>query len=129
MAVGGGTIATGGRAEELAQRFLEARGLELVARNFRCRAGEIDIVMLDGAELVFVEVRYRASGAMVGPAVSISRAKCRRLLLAAAFFLQARRQFAGRAARFDVLAMSGPLEAPACDWIRCAFTADDVGGF
>lgn len=124
-----GSAATGGRAEALAERFLGTHGLNTVARNFRCRSGEIDLVMLDGVELVFVEVRYRARATPVTPALSVSPAKQRRLLRAAAVFLQARREYARHAVRFDVLAMTGTLERPDCEWIRCAFTADDAGGF
>ncbi len=124
-----GTIATGARAEAMAEHFLDTRGLSTVARNFRCRAGEIDLVMLDGVELVFVEVRYRARVTPVSPALSVSPTKQRRLLRAASVFLQARREFARHAVRFDVLAMTGSLERPDCEWIRCAFTADDAGGF
>lgn len=128
-APGHGTLVTGGRAEAMAARFLEARGLHAIERNFRCRAGEIDLVMRDGAELVFVEVRFRTHPTPVGPALSVSTTKQRRLLRAAALFLQTRREYRGHGVRFDVLAMTGPLEQPRYEWIRCAFSADDVGGF
>jgi putative endonuclease len=124
-----GTLATGGHAEDLARRFLEARGLRLVERNFRCRAGELDLVMTDAADLVLVEVRYRATPVPVSPVVSISPSKRRRLLRAGAVYLHSRRRFRGCAVRFDVVAMTGPLQAPAFEWIRGAFTADDTPGF
>lgn len=124
-----GTLVTGGRAEAMAARFLEARGLHPVTRNFRCRAGEIDLVMEDGPELVFVEVRFRTRPTPVGPALSISATKQRRLLRTAALFLQTRREYRAHGVRFDVVAMTGPLEQPRYEWIRCAFSADDVRGF
>ncbi len=124
-----GTVATGARAEQAALRFLERQGLALVTRNFRCRMGELDLVMLDGGELVIVEVRYRASRAPVDPAVTVTATKRRRLLRAASRFLQVRPDFRDHAMRFDVLALSGALDAVRCDWIRGAFTTDDVAGF
>jgi len=122
----GGTTATGARAEEAALGFLRAHGLHLVARNFRCRAGELDLVMLEGRELVVVEVRYRRTAAWVEPAATVTAAKRRHLLQATARFLQARPAFANHALRFDVLALSGEPSAPACDWIRRAFDASDA---
>ena len=62
------TRAVGERGEQIALRYLEGRGLRTVDRNFRCRLGEIDLIMLDGDCLVFVEVRYR-SGKRIAPAV------------------------------------------------------------
>jgi putative endonuclease len=125
------TVQTGARAEELALRYLESQGLRLVERNFRCRAGEIDLVMLDVRELVIVEVRYRASAALVDPALTVSPPKRRRILRAAAGYLQRRRQFADCAVRLDVIALTGPLEEGrcACRWYRAAFGTDDAGRF
>jgi putative endonuclease len=123
---GRSTSATGACAERLGERFLGARGLRVVARNFRTRAGEIDLVMLDGRQLVAVEIRYRARAGLVDPAATVTAAKRRRLLRAMAGFLQQRPHFRDHALRFDVLALSGPFDALRCDWIRGAFTADDV---
>ncbi len=123
------TVRTGARAEDVALRFLESRGLRPIERNFRCRAGELDLVMLEKEELVIVEVRYRATDDPVDPVFTVSARKRRRVLRAAARFLQLRQEFADHPLRFDVLAMTGPLDRPRCEWIRCAFTADDTGGF
>ena len=123
------TTRTGARAEQVGQGFLEKRGLRVVARNFRCRAGELDLVMLDGRQLVVVEVRYRTRAGLVDPAVTVTATKRLRLLRAAARFLQERPVFRDHAVRFDVLALTGPLHAARCDWIRGAFTADDVARF
>ena len=110
--------ADGARAEDLAARFLEARGLSIVARNVHCRGGEIDLVARDAATLVFVEVRRRSRSDFGGAAASITAAKRRRIVLAAQHYL------AGKPAcdcRFDcVLIDGGQLE-----WVPNAFTADD----
>lgn len=65
-------VARGAAAEDLALRYLEARGLSLVARNFRCRVGELDLIMRDGEQLVFVEVRSRRHNRYGTPAESIT---------------------------------------------------------
>jgi len=122
---GSSTTATGLRAEDAALRFLAARGLRLVARNFRGGGGEIDLLMLDGEALVVVEVRYRHNRNPVDPALSITAAKRRRLLQAATCFLQRHREHALRTIRFDVMALTGGPGDPACHWIRHAFDEED----
>ncbi len=110
----------GQSAEARAEAFLAARGLTLVARNWRCRFGEIDLIMQDGATRVFVEVRLRSRSDYGSAAASVTAAKQRRLLAAA------RQHLATLATvppcRFDVVAITGDA-AP--DWIKNAF--DDVG--
>ena len=69
----------GRRAERRAERYLRGNGLRSVARNYRRRSGEIDLVMLHDEVLVFVEVRYRGRGARVSPLDSVDAAKRRRL--------------------------------------------------
>lgn len=100
--------------EDLALEWLQARGLALVTRNFRCRGGEIDLIMREGAELVFVEVRARASRSHGGAAASITPAKQKRLLLAAQFYLQRLPRLP--ACRFDVLA----FESDEVQWLKGA---------
>ncbi len=77
----------GAIGEELARHHLEAQGYRVVATNYRCRWGEIDLVARDGREWVFVEVRTRRSGAYGGPEESLTEAKARHLILAAQDFL------------------------------------------
>lgn len=102
-----------GRAgEEQALAHLAAAGLLLVERNFRCRGGEIDLVMRDGPSLVFVEVRQRASASHGGAAASVTPAKQRRLVLAAQLYLQ--RLPAVPPCRFDVVA----IDAGRLSWLR-----------
>jgi putative endonuclease len=113
--------ARGRAAEEAALRFLESRGCALVERNYRCRLGEIDLVMRDGGSLVFVEVRARDSDAFGGAAASIGFRKQRRLAAAARHFLMTHPGAAELPARFDVVAIAGTGGENAPDWIRAAF--------
>ncbi len=111
-----------GRDFELAaERYLGKRGLRVVARNYSCRGGEIDLIMRDGAALVFVEVRYRRSSRFGSAAESVDGRKQARLTRAASHFLLTHRQFADCACRFDVVAMDG--ETGVTDWIAGAFSA------
>jgi putative endonuclease len=123
---GPATVRVGARAEEAARRFLEARGLVVLACNYRCRMGELDLVLLDEAAVVVAEVRYRARPDPVAPAASVTFRKRRRLARAAAHFLQRHARFRDHAVRFDVLALTGPLDDPRCEWLRGAFTLDDA---
>lgn len=81
------TTGTGRRGEAQAADFLEQRGLTVVARNYRCRGGELDLVCRDGRTLVFVEVRLRTSLTFGGAAASITPVKQRRILHAAQHYL------------------------------------------
>jgi putative endonuclease len=104
----------GSCGEDLALACLIGQGLTLVERNFRCKAGEIDLIMRHGASLVFVEVRARADKRFGGAAASIGPAKQRRLLIAAQVYLQ---RFATLPpCRFDVFAIEGEQT----EWLRDA---------
>jgi putative endonuclease len=118
-----GRAARGAWAEDAACRFLQARGLQPVARNYRCPHGEIDLVLRDGAELVFAEVRYRGGGAWVEGVESVDLAKRRRLLASAEHFLQRHHEHTGRGCRFDVLGVTGGRAAPRFEWVQDAFGA------
>ena len=106
---------SGASAEALAARYLEAQGLAIVARNVRCRHGEIDLVARDGGTLVFVEVRLRRSSAFGGAAESITAAKRARLVAAARYYLL--RLPATPPCRFDAVLLDG-LDAARVDWRR-----------
>jgi putative endonuclease len=107
----------GAEAEALAAAFLERNGLKVVARNYRCRLGEIDLVAHDGATTVFIEVRQRASSAFGGAAASITAAKRQRLLKAARHYLSRLRTTPQ--CRFDALLIEG--NPPCIEWLRDAF--------
>ena len=110
-------MASGESAEARAAAFLEERGLRIVARNYRCKFGEIDIIAQSGATMVFVEVRARTSDQFGGAAESITAAKRKKLLAAARHYLA--RERAERVCRFDVVLLSG--SAPRIEWIENAF--------
>lgn len=109
-------------AERAAERYLAARGLTLRERNYRCRAGEIDLIMNDGERLVFVEVRLRSRGAWGSAAETVDWRKQKKLTRAAHYYLQARRLTDRVACRFDVVAFD-PRSEPAITWVRDAFGA------
>ena len=113
--------AQGRWAEDIALDHLRSRGLALVARNYRWRGGELDLVCLDRAVLAFVEVRYRQQGAMVGAAESVDARKQRKLRTTASHFLATHREHAERVCRFDVVSVSGSEQAPRVDWLEDAF--------
>ncbi|GMV69797.1 MAG: UPF0102 protein [Pseudomonadota bacterium] len=109
-------------AEDLALSHLERRGLILIARNHACRGGEIDLIMQDGATLVFIEVRHRTRPEFGTPEETVGIGKQRRLLLAAQHYLLSNPARADRPMRFDVVALCGPLVRAEFRWIRNAFT-------
>lgn len=112
----------GNSAETLAQQYLERRGFTLVTRNFRCKTGEIDLIMQDSETLVFVEVRYRRETDLGSPLETITASKQRKLTRTAQFFLQ--QNFGNRwpACRFDAVGIIGELEhSPSIEWVANAF--------
>ena len=109
----------GARAEELCAELLRKAGLRVLARNWRCRHGEIDLVAEEGGTLVFAEVRYRRDERFGGAAESVTSAKQGRLIAAARLYLMRRPE---SDCRFDVLLLDS-LESGRIRWIRNAFTA------
>ena len=101
--------------EQLAAEHFERLGWVIVARNFRTRAGQIDLVAREGATLVFVEVRMRRSQAFGGAAASITARKRERLAKAASAYLA----MLGREppCRFDAILLRG-LDAATIEWQR-----------
>jgi putative endonuclease len=118
--------ATGACGEQAARRALTAAGLTPLANNSGFRVGELDLVMRDADTVVFVEVRYRGSDRFGDGAVSVDRSKRRKLVRAAQLFLVRHPQLARQPCRFDVVALSGDPGRPSVDWIRNAFTLDDL---
>lgn len=117
--------ARGDAAEAAALAMLQAHGLQLLARNAASRGGELDLVMRDGATIVFVEVRYRATRRFGGGAASVDAGKRRRLVHAARAFLAGHPQMADAPCRFDVVDADGDPDAPTLTWLRAAFDAAD----
>ena len=104
---------TGLLGERKAERWLVRRGMRCVARRYRAANGEIDLVMLDGDTVVFVEVKSRPYGAQGAGIQAVTRDKRRRMTGAATMFL-ASRGWMGKPARFDVVEISaeGVLHVP-----------------
>ena len=109
--------AAGGAGEERAEDYLARHGLAIVARNYRTKAGEIDLIARDGTTLVFVEVRLRSPHRFGGAKASITPRKQRRIVAAARQYLMNLKPLPP--CRFDVVAFDG--DAP--EWIRGAFDA------
>lgn len=108
----------GAQAESRAADWLAARGLKLLERNVRSRFGEIDLIMEDGATLVFVEVRYRTRSDYGGAAASVTAAKRARLQRAIGVYIARHPHAGSRTLRADVVAISGAGEI---EWIPNAF--------
>jgi putative endonuclease len=120
------TQGVGAGAEARAAEFLEAHGLVILARNLRCKAGELDLVCLDGEVLVIVEVRQRARADYGGAAASVTVHKQRKLIRATRFFWQRQSDWRARILRFDVVALcpAAPGGALDIEWLRDAFRAN-----
>lgn len=112
-------------AEAACYTHLRSRGLKLVTKNFSCRHGEIDIIMLDKKTLVFVEVRFRKNDNFGGGLESITAAKQQKLRKTAELYLQQNNRY--KNARFDVVSMSkstqtnGNKQEYIFEWITNAF--------
>ena len=107
-------------AENRAETLLKSAGLVIVARNWRCRHGEIDLIAKDGNTLVFVEVRSRSRAVFGSAADSITANKQRRIIAAARLYLATLKSIP--ACRFDVVTLDADGEPV---WLKSAF--DDVG--
>ncbi len=122
---GSSAAAIGDRFEKLALEHLLSNGLKVIAANYRCRFGEIDIVMLDRDCVVFVEVRYRQQNRFATAAASIDRIKQRKLTRAAAVFLARNPQYSDSPMRFDVVAIdAAPDDRCKLQWLKDAFRVD-----
>ena len=120
------TRARGQAVERHVLRYLQQRGLKLVSRNYHCRAGEIDLIMLDAGTLAFIEVRYRRSTRFGHGFDTIDRRKRRHIIRSAMHFLLTHPRLAERPLRFDVVGVHGePAAGLQVDWMRDAFSADD----
>ncbi|HEV7777179.1 MAG TPA: YraN family protein [Luteibacter sp.] len=113
----------GDRFEQQACEALVLAGLAVITRNFNTRFGELDLVMREGATVVFVEVRYRRSLRFGGAIASVTRKKQARLIRAAQCFLIAHPAHARRPCRFDVVGFHGDGASEDMQWLRAAFEA------
>nr|WP_055055594.1 MULTISPECIES: YraN family protein [Blautia] len=102
--------------EEEAAAFLKKQGLFIVTKNFRCKSGEIDLIVRDGKYLVFVEVKYRSNKESGYASAAVDYRKQKRISQAAQFFLL-RYGYGEPPCRFDVVAIDGEQ----IQWIKNAF--------
>ena len=108
----------GENAEQMAERFLIAKGLTPICRNFRCKPGELDLIMADGRTLVIVEVRFRKSDKYGSALESITPVKQSRIIAATQVYLSKHKT--DRPVRFDAIAVTGD---GGIDWVPNAFTS------
>ena len=106
----------GEKSEQLACDFLLKQGLQTIEKNFRCKYGELDLVMRDRQTLVIVEVRFRKSGKYGGALESITHKKQSRIIAATQYYLLQHK--INDAIRFDVITMSNDCDI---NWVKNAF--------
>jgi putative endonuclease len=107
-------------AEQRAAEHLQAQGLIVLARNLRCRAGELDLVGLDGDVLAVVEIRQRSRIDFGGAPGSVTQRKQRKIIRAVRYFLTQEPAWRGLRLRFDVVSIEG---AQRIAWLKDAFRA------
>lgn len=113
-------LVRGEQAEQLAQAYLISQGLQMIMRNFRCRQGELDLIMREQHTLVIIEVRYRKNNTYGSAVESITQAKQQRIISATLMYLA--HHPIDCPIRFDVLAITGTNQI---EWIKNAFSSDD----
>lgn len=120
------THSKGKSAELKAKKYLQKNDLALVSQNYRCKGGEIDLIMKDGSTLVFIEVRYRRKNEYGSSEESVDIHKQRRIIHAATHYLHTHPSMQSCACRFDVIALCQDSQNTArlqFNWIKHAFDA------
>jgi putative endonuclease len=121
------TISIGAQAEAQAEAFLQQQGLVTRTKNYRCKLGEIDLIMLQktarGTCFVFVEVRLRTNKRFAPAVETVDYRKQQKIIRTATRFLQEQWLFDKVACRFDVIALDQTGTAPPIQWIQNAFGA------
>ncbi|HEY7774241.1 MAG TPA: YraN family protein [Marinagarivorans sp.] len=117
------TQLTGAAAEQLARDYLERQGFSVVAQNYRCKQGEIDLVLRQRHLWLFVEVKNRKNTRFGTPSEWVTRSKQRKIILATQHFLAANNIPSNAQIRFDVIGIIN-LEAHSIEWIQNAFLAN-----
>ena len=115
----------GAKAERWAKTYLEQYGLKTIELNYRTPGGEIDLIMMDGSILVFVEVRLRRHSGFASAAQSIDGAKQRRIIATAQHYLQRNQLWEKIPCRFDAFCLSkdnGNKEEYQVEWLQNAFS-------
>ncbi len=112
----------GKTAEEMALQYLQSQHLSLIAKNWRCNYGEIDLIMTDKQTVIFIEVRYRKQSLWGDAAETVTYSKRQKVIKAATLFLQQNNSFLAKPCRFGVIAMTGELDNPSITWLTNAFS-------
>jgi putative endonuclease len=112
-------------AEEQALNFLTKHGLQLIARNYHSQRGEIDLIMREKSEIVFVEVRTRNNPFYATALESVDRYKQNKIIAAARCFLAEKKWDEKVNCRFDVIGISYAQTKATIEWIKDAFSTDN----
>ena len=116
------TKETGNLYEKVACEYLQDKGLKLLTRNYYCQFGEIDLIMLDHDDLIFIEVRFRKQSSFSTAAGSITPAKQKKIMRTAEYFLADNKKYQHTNCRFDVIAIDESHDGHKhIDWIKNAF--------
>ncbi len=108
--------------EKFAEDFLIKQGLLPINKNYRCRQGEVDLIMREGDTFVFVEVKYRKSTRFGGAIAAISATKQKKVKHCVTFYLQqAGLNEYNTPCRIDVIALEGDINQPVVTWLKNAF--------
>jgi putative endonuclease len=118
------THAVGQNGEDVARAWLEDRGYQFIARNWRCQAGELDLVMRHGDVIVFVEVKARHGSGAGRASESVSRTQVRRILNAGEWYMQTNADLEGLFWRCDIVAITWyPEDSPSIAHFENAIVA------
>ena len=120
MSVNNAKQVLGKEGERIAEQYLKKKGYKLVERNYRCVAGEVDLIVLDRRVIVFVEVKTRTGHGFGTPLEAVQPRKQRKMMQAAQFFLS-QKKLHQRDARFDVVGISWPAREPVIEHVENAF--------
>ena len=113
---------TGTLAEQVAAVYLVSNGLLERCRNFTCKMGEIDLIMADHEQIIFVEVKYRKCNNFGGALAAVNKQKQIKLQKTAHYYLQKQRlNVYNTSCRFDVVAIENDLHHPEITWLKNAF--------
>jgi putative endonuclease len=119
----------GRHAENFAKRFLQQQGLETIEENYFCKKGEIDLIMREGEQLVFVEVKYRRNTHYGSGAEAVTYHKRQKIIYSARHYLHRHQLSNMTSSRFDVISMSLAQHQEkgkyAIEWIKNAFSLNE----
>ena len=107
--------------EDIAFKHLKKNKLKKVKRNFNCKVGEIDLIMIDKQTLVFIEVKYRKNDDWVSASESVTQSKQRKIIKTAQLFLLKNKKYKDWNCRFDVVSIQGENDNVEINWIKDAF--------